>query len=97
MKKVKPFKYVGVKGIPIIRIVGGSIKKHTGSWRVWKPKIDLEKCKRCRQCFISCPEGAITYDKGYPVIDYDHCKGCLICSEVCPFKAITAEREGEEA
>ena len=97
MKTVKKTKYVGKAGIPLIRVPGGSIKKHTGSWRVWKPKIGLEKCKRCRQCFITCPEGAITYDKGYPVIDYDHCKGCLLCYEVCPFKAISMEREGEEA
>jgi len=96
-KTVKKTKYVGVKGIPIIRVPGGSVKRHTGSWRVWKPKIDLEKCKKCRQCFINCPEGCIKYDKGYPEMDYNHCKGCMLCFEVCMFEAISKEREGEEA
>jgi len=98
-KKKKPvgiekIKYLGEKGIPYMKASGNSVKKNTGSWRVFKPVIDKSKCIRCRQCWISCPESAIKLDKnGYPKIDYRVCKGCLICAEVCPVKCIKKVRD----
>ena len=66
----------------------------TGSLRTYKPIIDLERCIRCRTCWIFCPDGAID-EKGddYPSIDYDYCNGCGICVNICPVDAIDSELE----
>ncbi|HEX17565.1 MAG: ferredoxin [Thermoplasmata archaeon] len=67
----------------------------TGSWRVFKPVLDKEKCVRCLRCWIFCPEGAIKrLDDDSVEIDYDYCKGCGICARECKVKAIVMEREG---
>ncbi|MEX0567880.1 MAG: 4Fe-4S binding protein [Candidatus Njordarchaeota archaeon] len=67
----------------------------TGSWRVFKPVINYEKCIKCYLCYLHCPDAAIDVKKHteFPKIDYDYCKGCGICADVCPVKAITMERE----
>ncbi len=64
----------------------------TGSWRVFRPDLDEEKCIRCWRCWIFCPEGAIERNE-LPCIDYDFCKGCGVCATECPVDAITMERE----
>ncbi|MFW6081157.1 MAG: 4Fe-4S binding protein [Desulfosalsimonas sp.] len=71
----------------------------TGSWRVMRPVIDLEKCipaKRnkpaCFSCWLYCPDGVITKTIP-PTIDYEYCKGCEICAEECPAGAITMVEE----
>ncbi len=72
----------------------------TGDWRVNRPVMpeDTELCSRCCQCWMMCPEGAITLDEDEtPHIDYEYCKGCLICVEVCPKKCITEVRETESS
>ncbi|NOZ82090.1 MAG: 4Fe-4S dicluster domain-containing protein [Candidatus Micrarchaeota archaeon] len=86
--------YHGVRGIPHIREPGNAVRRKTGNWRIFKPVIDLEKCIRCRQCFIFCPDSAVIW-KNHPEIDYWICKGCLVCVRVCPVKAIKSEREQE--
>jgi pyruvate ferredoxin oxidoreductase delta subunit len=66
----------------------------TGSWRVFKPVFDKEKCIKCLRCWIFCPESSIKQEKdGTISIDYDYCKGCGICATECKVKAITMERE----
>jgi len=68
--------------------------RRTGSWRVYRPVIELAKCTRCWVCFVRCPDGAIALEADdTPRVDYDVCKGCLICVEECPTGAITKERE----
>ncbi len=68
--------------------------KRTGTWRIFKPQIEIDKCSRCWLCYLSCPEAAITLDQDeYPHIDYDNCKGCMICYEECPTGAIFEEKE----
>ena len=65
---------------------GSSIQYKTGSWRNFKPILDMKKCNKCMICFVFCPDSCInpeTYG-----IDYEHCKGCGICSHECPLKAI---------
>jgi len=50
-------------------------------------------CNLCHNCFIYCPDMAISArpDKlGYE-INYDYCKGCCICVEECPRGAISVE------
>jgi len=68
---------------------------NTGSWRTFRPNIDIEKCTACRICWVYCPEACIDLDeKNIPKINYDFCKGCGICANECPLKIITMEREG---
>lgn len=78
----------------IIYDVGNSTMTKTGTWRVFRPIFDSEKCKRCGICAKFCPEGiiSITQEKGAEA-NMDYCKGCGICAEECPFDAIKMEVE----
>lgn len=62
----------------------------TGSWRVFYPVVDREKCNACGICAMFCPDGAISEELE---IDLGFCKGCGICANECPKKAISMERE----
>ncbi len=71
----------------------------TGSWRVERPIIDLERCTPakknksvCHLCWLYCPDAVISKDIE-PRIDLEYCKGCGICAEECPTKAITMVEE----
>ena len=69
----------------------------TGSWRVYKPTIDKEKCVKCLRCWVFCPEGTIKRNNDDSVeINYDYCKGCGVCANECKVKAIIMAREGEK-
>ncbi|MEF8879037.1 MAG: 4Fe-4S binding protein [Candidatus Thermoplasmatota archaeon] len=66
----------------------------TGSWRIFKPKLDKDKCVKCLRCWIFCPEAAIERkEDGTVEIDFDYCKGCGVCANVCKVKAIDMKRE----
>ena len=74
---------------PAIRHRASAALRHTGSWRMERPEVELGKCKRCFLCYLYCPEAAIQLDaENYPHIDYDHCKGCMTCFAECPTEAI---------
>jgi len=62
----------------------------TGSWRVFKPVVDKEKCNECGMCSMYCPDGVIDDELD---VDLRFCKGCGICAVECPKKAITMVRE----
>ena len=62
----------------------------TGSWRVFKPVVDREKCNACGLCAMYCPDAAIDEDLN---VDLRFCKGCGICANECPKKAIEMVRE----
>lgn len=71
----------------------------TGSWRVVRPVIDLNKCipaktkkMTCFSCWLFCPDGVVTRTIP-PEIDLEYCKGCEICAEECPVDAITMIEE----
>lgn len=84
----------GVEGVSVVQAPGNSAKRHTGSWRLFRPVIDLNACTRCGICFALCPDGAISLDaNGYPVVDYDNCKGCMICGHECPIHCIAEQKE----
>ncbi len=82
---------------PDIRVTGTSAAQPTGLWRVLRPVIDYEHCKRCVWvCGTYCPDSAIRADADRrPEIDYEHCKGCMLCVSVCPPHAIHAVPERE--
>ena len=74
---------------------------NTGSWRVERPVINMEKCtpaKRqkdaCYLCWMFCPDGVVSKEFE-PEIRLEYCKGCGICAEECPTKAITMVAESE--
>ncbi|MCD6559879.1 MAG: 4Fe-4S binding protein [Palaeococcus sp.] len=78
----------------IVYIPGSSVINKTGSWRVFMPEFNRDKCVRCYLCYIYCPEPAIYLDEeNNPVFDYDYCKGCGICANECPTNAILMVRE----
>lgn len=62
----------------------------TGSWRVFKPVVDKEKCNACGLCAMYCPDSVIDDDLN---VDLKFCKGCGICANECPKKAIAMVRE----
>lgn len=70
-------------------------QSYTGSWSIFRPVVDKEKCTKCGTCVIYCPEAAITMMDDGIVIDYNYCKGCGICANECPVTALSMEREEE--
>jgi 2-oxoacid:acceptor oxidoreductase delta subunit (pyruvate/2-ketoisovalerate family) len=88
--------YEGIRGVPHIREPGSAVRVRTGAWRVFRPVWDMKRCVKCKQCWLYCPESAISWPSR-PRVDYGVCKGCAICAQVCPAKAITMVRETREA
>lgn len=64
----------------------------TGTWRVVRPVVDMEKCIQCGICEKHCPTDVMTTGKKGTdpkvIIDFAYCKGCGICAEVCSRNAI---------
>ncbi|NQT09004.1 4Fe-4S binding protein [Candidatus Bathyarchaeota archaeon] len=85
-------KKMSYKDIPIGLSVTARGQNYTGSWSIFRPGIDQEKCTKCGLCVIYCPEAAIEMTDEGTVVDYDYCKGCGICGNECPAGAITMER-----
>ncbi|MBU1888160.1 MAG: 4Fe-4S binding protein [Candidatus Omnitrophica bacterium] len=87
------------KEIPIggkIIEAGNAAKYNTGSWRIYKPEVDKEKCINCLQCWIFCPDSSIKVEDGKMTgFDYEHCKGCGICASICPVKCIAMKKESK--
>lgn len=52
-------------------------------------------CNSCDNCWVFCPDVAISRKDGVYAIDYDYCKGCLICVEECPRACLSTEEEGQ--
>ena len=70
---------------------GYLVSKNSG-WRSSRPVIS--GCRGCTQCYLYCPDGAISMYGRTAVVDYDFCKGCGICVRICRFDAI---RMGDES
>jgi len=86
---MKNYKEIPVGGVAWKK----SLEYETGTWRSIKPVVDDEKCTRCLECYIYCPDSSISYEGDRIVIDYAHCKGCGICAKECPQSAITMVEE----
>jgi pyruvate ferredoxin oxidoreductase delta subunit len=73
---------------------GKSREYKTGTWRVFKPVFEEEKCTKCGMCALVCPEGCVLEtEEGMFQPDLEYCKGCGLCAEVCPKSAIRMEKE----
>jgi len=66
---------------------------NVASWRIFKPVVEADKCRRCWLCVMYCPEGAVTEGEQSAIIDLRFCKGCSICANECPAKAIEMVKE----
>jgi electron transport complex protein RnfB len=64
------------------------------------PKIDHDKCNRCKRCMKMCPVNAVFLSFGekedlsdsYITIREDLCIGCGVCATNCAWDAITLEK-----
>jgi NADPH-dependent glutamate synthase beta subunit-like oxidoreductase/Pyruvate/2-oxoacid:ferredoxin oxidoreductase delta subunit len=52
-------------------------------------------CDGCDNCYVFCPDVAISREDGVYTINYDYCKGCLICVQECPRGIISTESEAK--
>lgn len=70
------------------------------------PLYVAEKCTRCGECDIACPDYCFVWERGTDPrtgkegmvlrgIDYQYCKGCLRCTNICKFGALVAAKEAE--
>lgn len=75
---------------------GNSSEYETGSWRTFRPVIDMAKCTHCMFCWVYCPDSSIVVkDSRLVEVDLEHCKGCGICARECPPKVITMVEESQ--
>ncbi|GLI35344.1 4Fe-4S binding protein [Desulforhabdus amnigena] len=75
---------------------GSAGELRTGDWRSMRPVTDYDKCTKCGQCYIFCPD--MVYKKnaeGYYEANLFYCKGCGICAKECPVSCITMVQEGD--
>ena len=84
------------RDIPVGLRALGRPQRYTGSWSIFRPVVDKEKCTKCGLCVIYCPEASVEMTDAGITVDYNFCKGCGICANECPVNAITMEREEEE-
>ena len=71
---------------------GSFVESKTGSWKVFRPEYDKEKCTMCNFCWFYCPEGCIYRKEDRMDFDMTYCKGCGICANECPVDAIKMVR-----
>lgn len=65
-----------------------------------KVEINVEACKSCQYCVISCPKkvlavGENVNGQGYPYVVVaapENCIGCAMCAQVCPDAVIEVWR-----
>jgi 2-oxoacid:acceptor oxidoreductase delta subunit (pyruvate/2-ketoisovalerate family) len=79
-----------------IHAIGTTKIQKTGHWRIFKPIVNEELCKKCNLCCLYCPDACIELTEEAVKINYDYCKGCGICVEECQSDAIAMEREEEK-
>jgi pyruvate ferredoxin oxidoreductase gamma subunit len=71
------------------------------------PLFVSDKCVRCGDCDITCPDYCFVWEKGKDPktgkdgmvllgIDYQFCKGCLRCTHICKFGALVPAKEAEQ-
>ena len=71
---------------------GSFVENKTGSWKVFRPEYDKEKCTMCNFCWFYCPEGCIYRKEDHMEFDMEYCKGCGLCANECPVDALKMTR-----
>jgi uncharacterized protein (DUF362 family)/ferredoxin len=61
---------------------------------VQRPEVAPSRCRRCGECWRTCPAQAITAAAESVVFDYDRCIRCYCCVEICPHGALQAVETG---
>lgn len=94
----KPMDQTGWKELEVGCVIvepGNASEYLTGSWRSQRPVVDDEKCIECAQCWMFCPDAAISHNAEKETYEpnLDYCKGCGICAEICPKDAIEMVEE----
>jgi 2-oxoacid:acceptor oxidoreductase delta subunit (pyruvate/2-ketoisovalerate family) len=89
-----PLKRPPNKAPELTAFEAGYLVSSNGGWRSVRPVIDTERCSRCGQCYLYCPDGAISPEIA---VDYDFCKGCGICAKICGRGAVTMQHEPDDA
>ncbi len=72
---------------------------NTGSWRLFRPRVDFSSCVRCGTCANYCPANVIEIRKDTDLcvqIMWEYCKGCGICANECPKQCILMVPERSE-
>ncbi|GAB4241767.1 MAG: 2-oxoacid:acceptor oxidoreductase family protein [Deltaproteobacteria bacterium] len=70
------------------------------------PLFVKEKCTRCGECDVTCPDYCFVWEKGKDPktgkdgmillgIDYQYCKGCMRCTFICKFGALLPAKEAD--
>ncbi len=71
------------------------------------PSFIVDKCTRCGECDLTCPDYCFVWERGKDPktgkdgmvllgIDYQYCKGCLRCTHICKFGALVPVKEAEQ-
>ena len=79
--------------IPEVPLTKNTLINKTGEWRIKKPIVIKDFCRKCKKCVDFCPDIAIFIGEDSAEIDYDYCKGCGICKNVCIYMAIEMREE----
>ncbi len=102
---------LGYENAPIggtIYAVGNSRFKDLSTSRTGMiPLFIMDKCTRCGECDLTCPDYCFVWEKGKDPktgkdgmvlygIDYQYCKGCLRCTHICKFGALVPAKEAEQ-
>jgi pyruvate ferredoxin oxidoreductase gamma subunit len=102
---------LGYENAPIggtIYAVGNSRFKDLSTSRTGMiPLFIIDKCTRCGECDLTCPDYCFVWERGKDPktgkdgmvllgIDYQFCKGCLRCTHICKFGALVPAKEAEQ-
>ncbi len=102
---------LGYENAPIggtIYAVGNSRFKDLSTSRTGMiPLFIMDKCTRCGECDLTCPDYCFVWERGKDPktgkdgmvllgIDYQFCKGCLRCTHICKFGALVPAKEAEQ-
>ncbi len=102
---------LGYENAPIggtIYAVGNSRFKDLSTSRTGMiPLFIMDKCTRCGECDLTCPDYCFVWERGKDPktgkdgmvllgIDYQYCKGCLRCTHICKFGALVPAKEAEQ-